>query len=280
MIEKNSALVSVIVPTYNRAHTLKRAIDSVYKQTYKNIELIVVDDGSVDNTEKVINEKFEKIIYIKTTNKGVSAARNKGIEISRGKYICFLDSDDEWLSNKVEKQITLMENSSFRWVHGEERWIRNGVRVNPRKVHKKSGGDIFIRSLHLCLISPSTVLLEKDLLLEFNGFDENYLVCEDFDLWLRILLKFEIGFISDELIIKYGGHNDQLSARYKAMDDFRIKTFEKLLDDEDLSDERKRELVKVALKKCDILISGYQKHGHLEKASKMISNKNRFKQQF
>ena len=150
--------------------------------------------------------------------------------MSKGELVAFLDSDDEWMPKKIDLQLKSLSQTNLRWVHGEERWIRKGSEGKPKKVHKKSGGDIFNRSLHLCLISPSTVLMEKSILEEFNGFDESFTVCEDFDLWLRILTLYEIDFVSEEVIYKYGGHEDQLSAKYKAMDEFRLKTYKKLVE--------------------------------------------------
>lgn len=272
----NKPLVSVIIPTFNRCHVIPRAINSVLNQKYKNIELIVIDDGSSDQTEKLMREEFFANKYIKTDNNGVSAARNLGVNHANGKYIAFLDSDDEWMPKKVEKQVDFLESGEHRWVHGEERWIRNGVRVNQKKIHKKSGGDIFNRSLHLCLISPSTVMMEKNLFIESGGFDERFIVCEDFDLWLRLLINHEIGFISDELIYKYGGHEDQLSAKFKAMDEYRIMAYEKLVRTKQIGQDRVNELREVALKKCDILIAGYTKHGHFEKAKNIKMKKEWF----
>jgi len=275
----NDPLVSVIVPTFNRAHLLGRALDSIKKQTFKSFEVLVVDDGSFDYTAKLVRESYPEFKLLKIKNSGVSAARNVGIHESRGKYIALLDSDDEWLPEKLEKQISLFKQSHFRWVHSNERWIRNGTRVNQKKIHKKSGGDIFLRSLHLCLVSPSAVILEKSLLLEVGCFDESFTVCEDFDLWLRILTYCPIGFLEDELILKYGGHEDQLSAKYKAMDEYRVRCYRKLLLEYNLSEVRREEVIKAAIKKCDILINGYKKHGHLESFKKIEISKNWFKQQ-
>ncbi len=272
----NSPLVSVIIPTFNRSYVIAKAINSVLNQQYKNIELIVIDDGSVDQTNELMRSDFSNIHYIKTDNNGVSAARNLGVTHANGKYIAFLDSDDEWMPKKVEKQVDFLESGNLRWVHGEERWIRNGVRVNQKKIHQKAGGDIFNRSLHLCLISPSTVMMEKKLFIESGGFDEGFIVCEDFDLWLRLLINHEIGFISDELICKYGGHEDQLSAKFKAMDEYRIMAYEKLVQMKQLGPTRLNELKKVALRKCDILIVGYTKHGHIEKADNIKMKKDWF----
>lgn len=259
----NSPLVSVIIPTYNRWPVLKRAVESVLNQSFKDFELIVVDDGSTDETAGELKENSH-LQYFFQENKGVSAARNLGVKKSQGKYISFLDSDDEWLSHKLEKQMAFLKTRpDFRWVHGEEIWIRNGVRVNPMKKHQKGGGDQFSRSLSLCLISPSTVLMEKSLFWENAGFDEAYPVCEDYDLWLKMLRKNPIGFVKTPLIYKYGGHEDQLSRKFFAMDFWRVKTLVQLLTKQDLKKEQQEELVQVALKKCSILIKGYKKHQNL-----------------
>ena len=135
---------SVIIPTYNRAHMLERAIKSVLAQTYKNFELIVVDDGSTDETKELLS-KYKDIHYYKIDNSGVSFARNFGVSKSKGKYLCFLDSDDEWLNEKLKAQYQQIENTRCLIVYGEETWFRNGIRVNKKKIHQKSGGDIFNR---------------------------------------------------------------------------------------------------------------------------------------
>ncbi len=274
----SNPLVSVIIPTFNRLELLKRAILSVQEQTYKNIELIVVDDASTDSTSQYLNDN-SITSFTFNKNMGVSYARNFAANKSNGQYLAFLDSDDEWLKDKVAKQIQFFGQSEKRWCHGEEIWIRNGVRVNPRKKHRKGGGDQFLPSLNLCLISPSTVMMEKSLFQEFGGFDEEFIVCEDYDLWLKILNHFEIGFIKDNLIKKYGGHEDQLSRKYFAMDEYRVKTLIFLLENEKLLKEREIELKKVLKKKCEILYKGFIKHGNVDKAlyyETFLKNKNYF----
>ena len=223
--------VSVIIPTYNRSYCILNAINSVLNQSYVDLEVIVVDDGSLDNTKKLIeNINSSRINYIYQDNNGVSAARNLGIKHSSGDYIAFLDSDDVWFENKISEQMMFIsKNSQYRWVHSNEIWIRNGERVNQKNKHKKSGGDQFLRSVDLCVISPSCVLLEKALLEEMNCFNESYPACEDYDLWLKIASKYEIGYIDKSLIYKYGGHEDQLSKKYKAMDYWRIKSLHWIL---------------------------------------------------
>ena len=253
--------VSVIIPTYNRAASLLRAINSVLGQSFKDFELIVVDDGSTDDTASIISD-FSSIIYLKQENKGVSSARNLGIANANGQYVAFLDSDDEWLPSKLSSQIEYIQlNPKFRWVHTEEVWIRNNIRVNQMIKHKKGQGDQFLPSLNLCLISPSSVLIEKTLL-ENNLFDESFKVCEDYDLWLRLLIDNPVGFIPEPLIRKYGGHADQLSRKFYGMDLFRVKTLCKLrsLIKEDTT--RLSAVETVLNKKVDILKKGSVKHNN------------------
>ncbi len=253
---------SVIIPTFNRADVLKRAVDSVLNQTYKKFELIVVDDGSTDQTKELL-EKYNDIRIITQVNKGVSAARNTAIKKSNGNWICFLDSDDEWISTKLESQKNaILSHPKFIWNHTNEIWIRNGVRVNQMKKHQKAGGDQFKRSLELCIISPSTVCIRKDILID-HLFREDLPVCEDYDLWLKLSSQYEIDFIEEPLIYKYGGHKDQLSRKYIAMDFFRLKSMFDLYLKYNLSVQQIEQLKVEFRKKARVLLKGYKKHNNL-----------------
>ena len=261
----NKIFVSVIIPTFNRAHLLPRAIDSVLKQTYRHFELIVVDDGSIDDTASVVAQYSDQLRYIRLDNQGVSHARNVGVAHAKGDWLAFLDSDDEYLQHRLEWQVNFIENHpQISLVHGEEIWIRNGVRVNPHKKHKKFGGRIFQKCLQRCLISPSAVIVKKDLLSSQGGFDENFVVCEDYDLWLKITARFEVGFIEKPIIVKYGGHQDQLSRKYVAMDYYRVKSMFALLQDLSLLPADREAVMNEILKKGKILMDGYRKHQNLE----------------
>ena len=225
----------------------------------------MVDDCSTDETHSLLNElnhsKLKSLVT--TSNRGPSHARNEGIKMARGKWIAFLDSDDEWTEKKLELQFDFIQkNPHFGIVHTDEIWIRNGVRVNPHKKHQKTGGDIFIRSLELCLISPSAVVIRRDFFEKYGLFDEEMTVCEDYDLWLKITLKEEVGYIDELLIKKYGGHNDQLSTRFKAMDLFRLKSLYNLKKTrrEDFTSQKLEALNDVFQKKYSILKNGYLKH--------------------
>lgn len=258
--------ISVIIPTYNREETLERAILSVAEQEFRDFELIVVDDGSTDGTEEILKPWRSKPWFrsMRTENQGVSAARNRAIKEARGPWIAFLDSDDEWLPNKLQLQWEWVVSSPETClIHGEEIWIRKGVRVNPMKKHQKKGGDVFEDSLRLCCISPSTALVKKETLEFHNGFREDFPVCEDYDLWLKITSQNSVGFVETPIIKKYGGHEDQLSRKYKAMDYYRILAIDHILSTP-LSEE-KRSLALVELfKKREILLNGYRKHQNLE----------------
>ena len=141
-------MIDVILPTHNRAYCLDRSIHSVLSQSYHDLRLMIIDDGSKDDTKKIIEtfQKDSRVNYLHQDNQGVSAARNLGIRHAQGEWIAFLDSDDEWLPNKLEKQVKyLEENPTCRFVHSDEIWMRNGVRVNPKKKFDKNSEDLFRR---------------------------------------------------------------------------------------------------------------------------------------
>ena len=216
--------ISVIIPTYNRCDLLKRAINSVIKQTITPKEIIIVDNGSTDQTYQMVSSLFPEINYFIEKKRGVSAARNKGILESKSKWIAFLDSDDAWKPTKLEKQMeySVFNQDKYRIIHTDENWYRNKKFLNQLKKHKKSGGNIFKNSLQLCCISPSSVVLKKKIFDDYGLFDEKLEVCEDYDMWIRITSKEEVGFLDSPLVLKYGGHSDQLSKKFWGMDRFRI----------------------------------------------------------
>jgi glycosyltransferase involved in cell wall biosynthesis len=263
--------ISVIIPVYNRCNLIDRAIKSVLEQTRRPDEIIVIDDGSTDGTDKIIINSYPDIILLKQKNRGVSCARNNGIKNAKGTWITLLDSDDEWLPEKLEKQLmTLQDNSSSQICHTDEIWIRNGVRVNPMKKHRKYGGNIYKYCLPLCVISPSSVMIHKDIFKDVGLFDENLPVCEDYDLWLRICSRYPVLYLRKKLIKKYGGHDDQLSLRYWGMDRFRIRALEKMINDPILSENNRKATVATAINKGRILQKGFLKHNHKEEAEKMM----------
>ena len=250
----------MIITTYNREHFVREAIESVLNQTFQDYELIVVDDGSEDNTYKSICAYRPKIRYIFQPNAGPSAARNTGIHLSRGEWISFLDSDDIWKKDKLEKQIqALQEEPQFKVCYTDEVWIRNGRFVNPRKRHTKYSGWIYLHCLPLCIISPSSVIIHRSVLEKVDLFDTSLPVAEDYDLWLRITALYPVKLLPQKLIIKRGGHPDQLSRKYWGIDRFRIIALEKMVKRPDLPLNWKIATLKELIKKANIVAQGSKK---------------------
>ena len=259
--------ISVVVPTFNRKDMLSRALLSIFSQSLEPFEVIVVDNGSNDNTQEMLRDEFPQVRLLLEPEKGVSRARNKGIYEATGEWIAFLDSDDEWQPDKLEVQTREILGSENIISHTDELWYRNGVRVNPKNIHKKSGGYIFDRCLELCCISPSSVMVKKTLFDEIGYFDEKLPACEDYDMWLRVCFKYPILFVDKPLTIKHGGHGDQLSKKYWGMDRFRVEAIEKIINSEKLTGLQK-EAAKLKLQeKLKILIDGGQKRLNEETVS-------------
>ncbi len=264
--------ISVIVPTFNRADLLPRALDSIRSQELSEfnveLEVIVVDDGSTDTTEHLIEQCYSDVCYVKQAQKGVSAARNLGLEQATGEWVALLDSDDEWLPHKLAAQLRRLEDQRLKICHTEEIWVRNGVRVNQMNKHQKSGGDVFERCLPLCAMSPSSILIHQDVFDHVGVFDEALPACEDYDLWLRMAAHYSVAFIEQPSIIKYGGHHDQLSRAFWGMDRFRVTALEKLLTQRtvslQLSSEQYNQTRNVLIKKNRILLNGAKKHQNNE----------------
>ena len=262
----NVADISIVIPTYNRCELLKRAVKSVLNQTIKTREIIIVDNGSTDNTYEMISSLYPEITYIHEKRKGVSIARNLGIKNSHSSWIAFLDSDDAWSPQKLEKQLFFTNNinKKYRLIHTDEIWYKNNKLKNQLKKHQKSGGDIFQKSLELCCISPSSVFIKKEIFDDYGFFDEDLEVCEDYDMWIRITAKEEVGFLDKPLVIKYGGHDDQLSKKYWGMDRFRIKSLEKNLNNNWFTSEQKKTVFNILIKKLSIMINGAKKRNNEE----------------
>lgn len=258
-----TATISVVIPCFNRAATLERAVSSVVRQTRPPLEIIIVDDGSDDGTRELIRQRFPQCIYLRQENLGVSRARNRGISAARGDWIALLDSDDEWLPSKLEHQLSLLASlPDCRICHTDEIWIRHGRRVNPKKKHAKQGGELFFRCLPLCAISPSSVLLHRSLIEEVGGFDESFPACEDYDLWLRICVDNAVAFVETPQVIKYGGHPDQLSRTVWGLDRYRIRALEKIITSGRLSKAYRAAAVQTLIQKAGIVANGAKKRGN------------------
>jgi glycosyltransferase involved in cell wall biosynthesis len=253
--------VSVVIPTYNRYELLTRAVASVITQSYPPKEIIVVDEGSNDTTAN-IQQDYPDIIYIYQSNQGVSAARNKGIETAKSEWIAFLDSDDTWHKEKLQKQMQFHQNNpEILMSYTDEVWIRDARVVKIPKKYRKIGKDVFIENLSYCNIAPSSVVMHEKIIKKVGLFDEKIPVCEDYDLWLRIALEHTIGYIDEALIYKYAGHQGQLSFAYWGMDRFRVQTLERLLRE---SCGAKREiLLQELIKKYTLLQKGAIKYAKM-----------------
>ena len=258
----NGSEVSVIIPVYNREHSIGYAIESVLNQTKPPGEVMVVDDGSTDQTAKTIASFGTRVKLLQQPNKGVSAARNRGIKSASGKWLAFLDSDDQWLPDKLNHQLSLLEKyPDHRIIHSDEIWIRNGKRVNQKRIHQKSGGMIYEMCLPRCVISPSSVMIHRDIFDEYGLFDEFLPACEDYEMWLRICRREPVLYCEDPLITKYGGHDDQLSRTFPAMDRFRVQVLLNHLEYLPLSQTQIQALLKELTKKLEVLKNGALKRG-------------------
>lgn len=252
-------MISIIIPTFNRGPFLARAIQSVQEQTFQDWELIVVDDGSEDESQAILEEfQDHRIRYFYQERRGVSAARNAGIGLSRYPWICFLDSDDHWQPAKLYRQLEELESHPhYEIIYTDEIWMRRGKRVNPRKIHRKYGGWIYHRCLPLCIISPSSVLLHRRILEREGLFDEDFPVCEDYELWLRISSRRPILFLEEPLIVKVGGHSDQLSQSLWGLDRYRLQALTKIYSSGGLTPQQERWTAQQIIEKLTILATGF-----------------------
>lgn len=281
-ISENTYLISVVIPTYNRAYMTERAVHSVFSQNFEalkgkdigiELEIIVVDDGSTEDyssLEKLLVEhkktdastpcSYKSCKYLRIPKSGVSKARNAGIVNAQGSWIAFLDSDDVWNRDKLQEQIIYIhEHPECEFIQTKEKWFRNGTQIIIPDHLKLASGNAFQRSLALCCISPSTVMIKADILKETGLFDERFVVCEDYDLWLRLTARHEIHLLEKELVDKYSSPHIQLSRTQIAMDRFRVFALLKVLTDDYFEEEHKNEVPLVLLKKIDILRSGARK---------------------
>ena len=258
--------LTAVVPTFNRRTTLARCLNSILNQTCLVDSIIVVDDGSTDGTEEWIRSTYPTVQLISQSNQGVSSARNTGIRAAPTDWIAFLDSDDAWLPDKIERQIEFLQsNSEYKICHTEERWIFRGKQKKVPLAYAKHGGWIFERCLPVCAISPSTALIHRSVFDEVGTFDEDLPACEDYDLWLRIASRYSVGLVDETLIEKHGGHPDQLSNQ-RGLDVYRIKALENILNTGVLKPKYRTLAIVTLQSKCAILANGSEKGDRTEQA--------------
>lgn len=260
--------ISVVIPTYNRSEKVQRAIQSVISQTYKFWELVIVDDGSTDDTLislDSLNTHDDHIQIHSRPHGGAAASRNFGIGKATGEWIGFLDSDDWWHPEKLQQQVLDIQNNPFTKIfHTEECWIRNGKPAFPQKKHRKQSGEIFEQAVQLCPISMSTVLVHRSLFNELGYFDSSYPVCEDYDFWLRSLWKYPVYLNSSLLVTQFAETSDQLSKKFVALDYYRVKSLVKIIKNEHISEQKKVVAVASATRRCELLLRGYKKHSNMK----------------
>jgi len=241
------------------------------------MEVIVVDDGSSDESQQFVRKNYEHVRLLTQVHLGVSAARNKGIREASGDWIALLDSDDMWLPEKLKLQYeALQNNKEYLVAHTNEAWVHNGEPLKQMKKHRKHGGNIFQYCLPLCVISPSSVIIHRNVFDKVGMFNEHYPVCEDYDMWLRVCCHFPVLFLDKTLIVKFGGHQDQLSHKYWGMDRFRIQALADILETSCLNTSDREAVVETILKKITIYLNGARKHGNKEMVAEFNALKLRY----
>jgi GT2 family glycosyltransferase len=265
--------VAVVIPVRDRAAMVREAIASVLAQTCRDFTLVVVDDGSADGSatsaRAALADATVPSWVISQAAAGVAAARNAGARAAREcGWIAFLDSDDLWSPAKLERQLAwLASRPSYRVAQTQERWIENGRHRNPRAWHRKEE-DLFRRSVERCLVSPSAVIVRRDLYEATGGFDETFAVCEDYELWLRITAREPVGLVPETLVVKRGGHTDQLSRSTWGLDRFRVAALLKLLATTPLAGHERDAVCSTIAAKCHLLAGGAERRGRREEAER------------
>ncbi len=261
--------VSVVIPTHDRLGLVDEAVASVLEQTFPDLELVVVDDGSTDGTAEHLAARFSdpRLRIVVQENRGASAARNRGAAETSGEWLAFLDSDDRWLPRKLERQLeALAAHPDHPAAYTEEIWYRNGRWANPRKIHAKYSGWIFERCLPLCIISPSSILMRREVFEALGGFDESLPACEDYDLWLRLAARHPVLLVPERLIVKRNGHPGQLSQAHFGLDRFRVRALWKVAYDPEVPDRLRARALETLAEKARVVALGARKRGQTERA--------------
>ena len=198
--------VSVIIPTYNRADLIGETVESVLSQTFDDFEIIIVDDGSTDSTREVVRGFDGPIKYIYQENQGVSCARNRGFEASRGDYICFLDSDDVWSPRMLEREVSLLDsNSDLGFVYSDYQFVNRDGEMLPKpavfRAHPLRRGRIFRFLVYFDFIIFSTVLARRDCINKVGLFDPSFEAAQDLDWLLRMTSVYETDYVSEQLCL-------------------------------------------------------------------------------
>jgi glycosyltransferase involved in cell wall biosynthesis len=212
---KFKPLVSVIIPAYNAQDWIEETIESVLTQVYQNIEIIVINDGSTDNTDKIVKSYGQKVRYYFKENGGQSSARNHGIKNANGKYIAFLDSDDLWEKDKLCLQVELLEKNEFKWAYTDGVAFDSSSGDILFSFNQNStlyDGDILIKLFQSCFIPMPSVIVNKEVFFEIGYFNEDryFRNREDWEMWIRIAAVYPIALIP-KLLVKYRVHQNSVT---------------------------------------------------------------------
>lgn len=228
-MKKKDDVVSIVIPTYNRSELLRKAVESLQAQTYQSIEIIIVDDCSSDDTEETVkNMKDKRIRYIKhERNKGGSEARNTGIKQANGRFVGFLDSDDQWLPEKLEKQLSVFKQNPFAGVVYTGVNVVKGGEVIETVTPQHKGNLLKMLLERNCLNTTSSILVKKELLDEVGGFDGALPSCQDWDLYLRLARISNFDFVKDPLVLFFEHDGERITTNKRASAQGHMQIFQK-----------------------------------------------------
>lgn len=254
--------VTAVIPAHNRAEALMRAVRSVLDQRGVPVTCVVVDDGStidLSGVRALLEQTAGEHVFVCQSQQGVAAARNRGVCVATTPWIAFLDSDDYWEPDKLAIQLDYhRHHPEYLVSQTAESWWRGGRPVPQPNIYRPGAGDLFGACLRRCCLSASSVMMARDFYLAQGGFDERYPVCEDYELWLRLAVAQEIGWIEKPLTVKHAGHPDQLSKAIPAMDRFRLHALLELWRNH----ETRRSLIAAEIhRKAALLAKGARKRG-------------------
>lgn len=264
--------VDVVIPAFERPDLLGEAITSVLAQTHRDLTVTVVDDASPEPLEAQMKITDNRLRFIRQPkNLGPGLARNRGAAAGSAPLLAFLDSDDLWRPDKLEQQMKFIKTEpGYQWLHTDELWLRNGSEVKQKREHRKEGGQFLVRAFGRCLISPSAVMLRRNFFEQSGGFAPHFFLCEDYELWLRLLSAAPVGFVSEPLTIKRAGTWRQLSAA-REIDRYRVLAlhrFYREIRNKSTMTDYLEPLLREAEKKSAILEKGAAKYGHSARARK------------
>lgn len=260
------AKVDVVIPAYGRPAQLKEAIASVQAQSFRDWRLWLVDDASEIPIAAEITAGDPRITLLRLPkNRGPGYARNYGVSCGSAPLVAFLDSDDLWHPEKLERAVRAFAGQpELQWWHSNETWLRHGVPVRQKAIHRKQAGQFFERALERCLISPSAVVLRRQFFQLHGGFAPAFRLCEDYELWLRLLPKAPVGYSDHPLTTKRAGDWPQLSSA-REIDRYRVLAMHRIwrLLRHELPEHWRTALLDECVRKCTLLLNGAKKHRNM-----------------